>query len=555
MTTKEKKYGQVYTPRTISSFLVKWAIKSNDDTILEPSVGRGKFVFDAYDRLRNLGAAKEDVRKLIFGFDIDEKAVNALQSKAKDELGTTFPNIKAGNLFNVELPKVKAIIGNPPYVIRHRFENPEDIINKYVEEYGFSDQADLYCYFIAKAVEALEPNGRFAMIVSNSWMKKVYGEEFKSFLLEKFYLDALIGFKERVFPNRLVNSACILGRKKQSSSTVSNNSVIFTQVESPDTLSSPDILNSRNDLRSKAVHTAFVSQSSVNPKDYWDIWLRAPRVFDSIKSESKFVPLKNMATPMIGVQTLAKRFFIFSKADIEKKDIEQKFLRPLAYSPRDHQKPILSKDECRYLFWCPKDKNELNGTNALRHIEKAEQKTVKKRYGEETYKGLHNKPRIREASRSPWYNLTDEAKKRLPAQILLPRRVYKNYMAVWNKVKAIPNENFLTINVDSETHVKPLLAYLNSSLGELCLRLSGHVYGGGVCDLNVSSAKNIQTIDLNALTRPELEMLEEAFDKFTKVEKREVLNNIIYKIVDFGKHRRREIEEALELSIEESTNK
>lgn len=554
MVTEEKQHGQTYTPEQISKFLTRWAVRSPEDLILEPSVGEGQFVFDAQDRLIQLGADKDESQQSIYGMDIDPEAISTLQRRAKAELGNEFPNISEGNLFNSDLPKVDAVIGNPPYVIRHRFENPEKIIEQYSNQLDFSDQADLYVYFIVRALESLEPEGRFAMIVSSSWMKKKYGEEFKKYLLRELDITALIGFQERVFPDKLVNSVCILAKKRPNTIRIpdKDSETKFIQIEKADLLEG---ISDIETLGEKAVQSASVPQPYLDPEDYWDIWLRAPDIFDVIYSNGKFADLSEFAKPMIGVQTLAKDFYVLSDDTLEKYEIEDEYLRPLAYSPRDHQNPVLT-DDCEYrIFWCSKPKSQLEGTRALEYIEHAESRTVEKRYSDETYDGLHNKKRIKQANRNPWYNLTGEAERRLPSQILIPRRVYDNYTAVWNKSGAVPNENFLATTAENDEYVKPLLCYLNSSLGELCLRLSGHVYGGGVCDLNVSSAKEIQTLDLGELEDSQLQMLESAFNEFVETRDRGILNEAVYEILEFTSQEKAEAEDALQAAIEESLSK
>jgi len=554
MVTEEKQHGQTYTPEQISKFLTRWAVRSPEDLILEPSVGEGQFVFDAQVRLIQLGADKDESQQSIYGMDIDSEAISTLQKRARTELGNEFPNVGEDNLFDSDLPKVDAVIGNPPYVIRHRFENPDKIIEQYSDQLDFSDQADLYVYFIVRALESLKPKGRFAMIVSNSWMKKKYGEEFKEYLLRELDIKALIGFQERVFPDKLVNSVCIIAEKRPNTIRIpdKDSETKFIQIEKADLLEGIEDIEA---LEEKAVQSASVPQPYLDPEDYWDIWLRAPDIFDVIYSNGKFTNLSEFAKPMIGVQTLAKEFYVLSDETPEKDEIEDEYLRPLAYSPRDHQNPVLT-DDCEYrIFWCSEPKSQLKGTRALEYIEDAENRTVEKRYSDETYDGLHNKKRIKQANRSPWYNLTEEADRRLPSQILIPRRVYDNYTAVWNKSSAVPNENFLATTVEKNEYVKPLLCYLNSSLGELCLRLSGHVYGGGVCDLNVSSAKEIQTLDLGKLEDTQLQVLSSAFDEFVETRDREILNEAVYEILEFTSQKKAEVEDALQVAIEESLSK
>jgi tRNA1(Val) A37 N6-methylase TrmN6 len=554
MVTEEKQHGQTYTPEQISKFLTRWAVRSPEDLVLEPSVGEGQFVFNAQDQLIRLGADKNESQQSIYGMDIDSEAISKLQNRARIVLGNEFPNVGEGNLFDNDLPKVNAVIGNPPYVIRHRFENPDKIIEQYSNQLDFSDQADLYVYFIVRALESLKPEGRFAMIVSNSWMKKKYGEEFKEYLLRELDLKALIGFQERVFPDKLVNSVCILAEKRPNTIRIpdTDSETKFIQIEKADLLEGIEDIEA---LEEKAVQFTSVPQPYLDPEDYWDIWLRAPGIFDVIYSDGKFTNLSEFAEPMIGVQTLAKEFYVISEESLEKGEIEDEYLRPLTYSPRDHQNPVLT-DDCEYrIFWCSKPKSQLEGTRALEYIKEAENRTVENRYSDETYDGLHNKKRIKQSNRSPWYNLTEEADRRLPSQILIPRRVYDNYTAVWNKSSAVPNENFLAATVEKEEYVKPLLCYLNSSLGELCLRLSGHVYGGGVCDLNVSSAKEIQTLDLGKLNGTQLQFLNSGFDEFVETGDRGLLNEAVYETLEFTPQEKAEVKNALQVAIEESLSK
>jgi len=113
----------------------------------------------------------------------------------------------------------------------------------------------------------------------------------------------------------------------------------------------------------------------------------------------------------------------------------------------------------------------------------------------------------------------------------------------------------LAATVEKDKYVKPLLCYLNSSLGELCLRLSGHVYGGGVCDLNVSSAKEIQTLDLGKLDGTQLQALNSAFDEFVEAGDRGLLNEAVYEILEFTSQEKAEVENALQVAIEESLSK
>ncbi len=53
---KRKARGAFFTPPEIAEFIVEWAVRSPDDTILEPSCGQAAFLIAAGDRLRSLSA-------------------------------------------------------------------------------------------------------------------------------------------------------------------------------------------------------------------------------------------------------------------------------------------------------------------------------------------------------------------------------------------------------------------------------------------------------------------------------------------------------------------
>ena len=65
-TLDRKRLGAFYTPDTLSKLLCDWAIRSPDDTVLEPSFGGCSFLVSSYDRLQELGS-KTPAEK-VYGF-------------------------------------------------------------------------------------------------------------------------------------------------------------------------------------------------------------------------------------------------------------------------------------------------------------------------------------------------------------------------------------------------------------------------------------------------------------------------------------------------------
>ena len=75
------------------------------------------------------------------------------------------------------------VIGNPPYVRQELISEFKSYFeNNYKVYHGI---ADLYSYFIERAVTLLKAGGYFSYIVANKWMRANYGEPLRNGLKNK----------------------------------------------------------------------------------------------------------------------------------------------------------------------------------------------------------------------------------------------------------------------------------------------------------------------------------------------------------------------------------
>lgn len=177
-----KELGAIYTPEGHARILTTWAIQSRNDLILDMGIGLGVFVYQAYERLRSLGATKSEAVNQIYGSEIN-KIVFDKFTKLATEKDLVFKNLQNENFFNASFPKFDAIVGNPPYV-RRRGMIKEDLNlirtrtlknNPDVFETDLSNLSDLYIYFLLYALPFLKPGGRLATIIADSWLNTRYG--------------------------------------------------------------------------------------------------------------------------------------------------------------------------------------------------------------------------------------------------------------------------------------------------------------------------------------------------------------------------------------------
>jgi hypothetical protein len=112
-----------------------------------------------------------------------------------------FPDIfKAGGF--------DAVIGNPPYV---RQESLSDFKAYFEIHYEASDSAaDLFAYFMEKAVKLLAPGGRFSYIVSSSFLRTTYAEPLRRVLKKNAAVLRIVDFGGLpVFANAKDTYVCI----------------------------------------------------------------------------------------------------------------------------------------------------------------------------------------------------------------------------------------------------------------------------------------------------------------------------------------------------------
>jgi len=118
---ERRKLGKFETPKHIARFIAKWAIRKNDDLILEPCIGSSILLFEAIQRLEQFHTSSKAFQN-VYGVDIDSVAVESVIEKLGLDQRIS-PNFICMDFLrttpNKELPFVDVVICNPPYT-RHQ---------------------------------------------------------------------------------------------------------------------------------------------------------------------------------------------------------------------------------------------------------------------------------------------------------------------------------------------------------------------------------------------------------------------------------------------------
>lgn len=550
---KVRVFGSIYTPQDFAQFLTSWAIRYPTDKILDIGFGEGAFTFAAYNQLLHLGSEKNAAQQQIFGAEIDTSAYGKFTEKAKN-IDTDFLNLQNTNFFNLEFPPVDAIVGNPPY-IRRTYINDVDAIresviqrNSSLGELNMTRMTDMYIYFLLHALPRLKPGGRLAVITADSWMNVSYGMEFKKYLRQHFKIEKLISLDRRVFDDAQVKPVLILAEKKKASEL--DWRVQFIRVKNGLSIDSLREQISNKNFKNPNIICSEVKSSDLKAFVPWGIHFKAPEVYEELKSHQLMTQMANIAETRIGLQTLAKDFFVLTPEQIKAKKIEKRFLSPLAQSIRYLKEPVIdtSVKPPFYLFYCDQKRDDLQNTNALQHILWGEERTVEVRGKNVQLVGYHNKERIKRSHRKFWYDLKSSIKRRGRAPILIPRLVYRTFMVIWNKAGFVPGELFIEFLPPPGIDVEVYLAILTSSVSEFMLRAHAQVYGGGTFNINPGQIKNIPVINVSLLSKPQQEALKQAYLQYLADEahNRASIDKIVYEILNIDEIGQRKINKTLE---------
>lgn len=554
---RQRVLGSVYTPREYADLLVAHGIRRPDDLVLDIGVGGGVFTLAAHRRLEQLGAASEQAEQQIYGTEIDLPSYQHFLKTAAEH-GRHFPHVRQEDFFKADLPKFDAVIGNPPYVRRTYLDGVDAIRDVVARDLFFQDQqrlrrsTDLYVYFLLRAATLLKPGGRLSIITADPWLTVGYGEAFKQHLLTNFEIETLISFDRRVFQGADVKPVLLTAERR----TRPKEDAVPVFIRVRNGLPVADLQHRllAKDFGHADLNVIRVEQQALSARRSWATHFKVGDVYDQIVGHSHMVPLKDVAYTSIGVQTLAKPFFVLTPDQAREQGIEDEYLKPLANSNRTHGSPVIEVGQApeHLVFYCDKARTDLVGTRALAYVEAGEKTSVAVRGKSKTVIGYQKKERIQRSGRRYWYDLKTLMDKRGHAEILLPRLVYSTFRVVWNRAKFVPGELFIEVKPPvkdlKDIDIRVYLAILNSATTEIALRVQAQLYGGGTFNINPGPVKQVPVLAPAKLTAKQQRALTEAYQRFIDDPRHDVtvVNNAVFDVLGFDDSLRCEVLAVLE---------
>ena len=511
-------------------------------------------------------------------------------------------------IFESEKDGFDIVIGNPPYVERHKIRDPAGLSDAGISErkvymgklamsiykafptyFGLrptgsvsktvTAMSDLYVYFYFYGLSLLNQRGSFCFITSNSWLDVGYGANLQEFLLKHCHIKLVLDNQvRRTFTNADVNSIIVLfSSPDDGSDWALEKTARFIMFRVPfENILSPVIFEEIEEASERKLTKEYrvfpVTQSELLadgceitqeekifnqvgslievPRYLGNKWggkyLRAPDIYHLIKEKGFMVPVRLHATARLGITTGANDFFFIKKlsADMYLTKIGDTE-REIPF-PDSFTRPVIrTVTECNEITF----KSTYTPWRIIVLPEVIHDKRANDYVKLAERLGISDQPFFR--GRKHWFSYSS-----LPDEIIaVPEIVFARYFFLWNEDKSVLNKNFYGF---SPKGISPALLWglLNSSFSFLQFELSSRKPGAGASGISVDVANRMLVLSVDRMNADDKKKLELAGEKLRRMPIRDIhidllsqerrgIDNIIYDLLGLTQGEREAVYEAL----------
>jgi adenine-specific DNA-methyltransferase len=450
-----KARGAFYTPPELTRFLARWAIRSADDRVLEPSCGDGAFLGSIGERFADFGVV--DLRDRLVGIERD--SVEASKSRS---LAAGAP-ILASDFFDVDpsaLPQMDAVIGNPPYIRYHGFfgeDRRKGLARASEQGVQLTHLASSWAHFVVHSTGFLAPEGRLALVLPAELLHTDYGQPVRDLLMRRFGSLLVVAFDRAVFPDAQVDAVLLLASNDDQLG------LRVVRITDERELSRVDV----------GAHDA---RASVSPPARWSgsVDFEAGAVYANALASAIATPLGSMASVDIGFVSGANDFFILSREEAARRRLPASVLTPTMRRPGDVPGLVAGQAQAQLLLDMAGKPKSRNG-NLLAYLAEGEAAGISDRY----------KCRVRR----PWYAVPLPRSK---PQAFLPYMNHHGPRLIVNDAGASSSNLLHGVTLRrGAPPVRALAVAMCSSLTLLSAEVEGRAYGGGVLKLETKEAERL----------------------------------------------------------------
>lgn len=464
--TEQKLRGGYYTPPDLASYLSRWLVQNQPETILEPSCGDGVF----FDALSEAGLPSSTS---IVAFELFEEEAARARIRLRrggDVIAGDFLEWSIEKITNKEMP-FDAVAGNPPFI---RYQYLPDEFQKRAETIfrllglKFTKHTNAWVPFILASVSLLKPGGRLAMVVPSEIIHVMHAQSLRTFLGSVCSRMMIIDPQEIWFEDTLQGAVLLFAEKKRCGTDhIDGLGILAVKGKS---FLSTDPTNLFNRL------------PRMNGKTVAGKWTRAlltdtqRNLLDEVRDHHDIKVFHEIAEVNVGIVTGANKFFLVPDEVVEQYELDQ-WAHPMfgrsehcpgvIYDLGQHQQNSKNGTPTNFLWF----KGQLTNT-AKKYIS----------YGEA--QNLHTRFKCR--IRSPWYIVPSVHS----TAIGMLKRSHSTPRLILNEANAYTTDTAYRINSLGPEPDRLVYSFVNA-LTSLSAELEGRYYGGGVLELVPSEIERL----------------------------------------------------------------
>ena len=500
---RAKAFGAFYTDAVVAEFLVRWAVREPDDTVLDPSFGGGVFLEAAAECVRQLGG---DSERQVYGVELDDE----VHARVSGELtGISPKNLIRSDFFAVEpemLPKLAAVVGNPPFIRYQSFSGELASSKAKAQGVTLTKLSSSWAAFVVHSAAFLKPGGRLGMVIPAELAHAAYARPVLAFLTRTFGYITLLTFKERLFPNISQDTLLLLAEDKGVPG-----GLFWRDLDKGETLaqSVDKILKNTTELS----HTVLANGQE---KLVTQLLLpEAKTLYAKLLDHPQVSSLGALADVGIGYVTGANTFFHLHPGRANELGLSDEHLKRAVF-----RSAALSGLEFTESDW-----NEAGRDSGfLLHIGEDQPTADLNAYlGQGEAAGVPKAYKCR--VRTPWYRVPHVY---TPGAFLTYMSGLRAQLVANDAGAVAPNTlHVVRFRPDANVSARTLAAFWQTSLTSLSVELEGHALGGGMLKLEPSEARRV----LIATPEGEFGKLEAELDTLLRLGKIDEAQNLANQVI------------------------
>lgn len=466
-----KLIGQFYSPELVASTLVRWLRPRNNERLLDPSCGDGRFISQHTNST---------------GIDTSDESCSEAKVRAP------WAKVLHANFFEWAADtteRFECIAGNPPFIRYQQFTGAirqKALELSAIQGAKFSQLTSSWAPFVTVATKLLKAGGRMAFIVPAEIGHSNYSPPLLKFLSENFGRVLIVAVKDKMFPE-LSEDTWLLYADSKGGQT---KHIDLTLAEKFLPSAAPPLPTKRIALSRLATHGMRL-RKFILPDEILDYYHEA-----SMRSD--VIDFGAIAKVGIGYVTGANDFFHLKPSEARRLKIPESLLKVAVRKGEQLSQP--SVDAAVVRSWLDNDQPVL-----LLHLSASTSLPATVREYLQSNSGSTARQTYKCRNREPWYAVPD---------VTVPD-AFLTYMSgdkpnlVKNPAGCVCSNSVHAVRLRGDIEIDDLIGAWDHPLSNLSKEIEGHPLGGGLLKLEPREARRVLLVLGKRSVKPfNLELLE-----------------------------------------------